>query len=695
MIQLNHKAILEIGTEEIPAKKVAGIHHNLKTLAEELMDENRISVKEINVIGAPRRLTLIFDQISEYQDDLVEEIKGPPYNIAFDDEGNPTKAAVGFAGNNNIEVDDLEIRDTDNGKYMFAIIERKNQATVELLPEIFSQIITDLDFPVTMRWGDKDLEFIRPIHWICSMFDEKVIEFEVEGIKSGAVTRGHRFLSDGEIKINSAADYIDQLRQEYVIVDPQERKEKILSGIKSIEQNNQGHVETDPELMEEVIHLVEYPTPFCGEFEKRYLKLPEPVLVTPTKEHQRYFPVRNHKDELISKFVGVRDGGENHLETVTEGNEKVLRARFADAEFYYEKDLEISMETRINKLQGIVFREELGTMYDKVNRIKKIVSWLGNKIDLPCEKIADTERAAYLSKADLVSHMVREFPELQGIMGKVYAKREGENQQVCRAISEHYRPKFSEDDLPSSTEARLISIADKFDTLVGCFGIGLIPTGSEDPYGLRRSAIGIIRIIEDSNIDIKLTQMCGFVIDLFSNLTRPEENVKNEVVNFLLERLDSSLNNRGISYDVIQSSIKGLPANVPQIVSCSELITDIKNEKMFIELVTAYNRVQSIIKSSDNKQNQINSELLLESEEKNLYNTYLEVSKKLDNINKRSDFRKIYQILKSLIDPVHNFFENVIVMADREEIKQNRLNLLNSILEQMSLLGELSEIVVE
>ncbi|MFW6006452.1 MAG: glycine--tRNA ligase subunit beta [Halanaerobiales bacterium] len=688
-----HKALLEIGTEEIPAKKVKKIHNNLKKVTDKILTEYRVEVEEIEIVGAPRRMTVILNNVSEFQKDLTEEIKGPPVNIAFDEDNNPTKAAEGFASSQNLDVDELEIKDTDNGKYLYAVIERKNQPVVQLLPDIFTEIITSLNFPISMRWSNYDLEFIRPVHWICALYDNEVIKLSINGIKSGNISRGHRFLSEGKVNINSADEYKDKLRENYVIVDPEERKKLILKGIKEIEKKVGGEVEKDKELMDEVNHLVEYPTPFCGEFENRFLELPDPVLVTPTKEHQRYFPVRDQNEDLMAKFVGVRDGGSKYLDIVKEGNEKVLRARFADAEFYYKKDLQETMEDRIKKLDGIVFREELGTMLVKIKRVKKLVSGLGDKLNLDNKIISEAERAAYLAKADLTSHMVREFPELQGKMGEIYARREGEKEIVCKVIAEHYYPRFSGDTLPETIQGKIVSLADKLDTLIGCFGIGLIPSGSEDPYGLRRAAIGIIRIIKSANIKIDLNELCNISINLFQNLTRPEEDVLDEVIEYIFERIENMLLEKNIPNDILKAVIAEFPPNIPHIVEGAKFLNKIKNKDKFKELVTVFNRIESIVEN--NKIDKINSDLLLEKSEKKLYNMYLDVDKKILKVSSKDSLEEIYKLLTEFINPVNEFFEEVIVMTDREEVRKNRLNLLNNILEEMKLIGDLSQIVME
>ena len=478
---MSHKALLEIGTEEIPAKLAPEIHDDLLDTAREIMKENRIPAGEINVMGAPRRLVLIFSNIGARQEKEVEEIKGPPENIAYDDNGEPTEALKGFMSNKGLSSQQLEIRETDRGRYLYAVIEREKKSVFELLPEVFADIIKGLNFSQSMHWGKEEFEFVRPIHWICALFDDRVVNFSIANIDSDNKTRGHRFLAPEPLIVESVDKYIDLLKKNFVLVDPRARKRKIKEGISRLEEKYQVAADLKSDLLQEVIHLVEYPTPFYGEFAPRYLDLPEPVLVTPTREHQRYFPVRDSKGALASGFIGVRDGSEQSLETVVEGNEKVLKARFDDAEFYYDQDLEVSNEARIEMLKGLLFREELGSMYDKIVRLEKIVSFVAEKMEYPPSQRESISRAAYLSKSDLVSDMVREFPELQGTMGGIYAREEGEPAEIYKAVAEHYHPEYAGDRLPETGEGKILALADKLDNLCGCFAAGLQPTGSEDP----------------------------------------------------------------------------------------------------------------------------------------------------------------------------------------------------------------------
>ncbi|MFW5999529.1 MAG: glycine--tRNA ligase subunit beta [Halanaerobiaceae bacterium] len=691
-------AVLEIGTEELPAKKVPGILTNLRKVTEKKLEKNRLNCENIRVMAAPRRLAVLLEELEEYQDDLVEEIRGPARNIAFDEEGKPTKAAEGFARGQGVEVDDLQARETGNGEYMFAVVEHEKKPAYEVLPDIFREMIKDLKLPVTMRWGDYDMDFIRPIHWVLALHNSRTLGFELGPVTSGNTSYGHRFLGSGEFVIESASEYIDKLRENYVLVDPEEREEKIKAGIAGIEKRFSASADLDADLMQEVLYLVEYPTPLAGEFDEKYLQLPEPVLVTPLKEHQRYFPLRGEKGDLLPVFVAVRDGGEEYLDKVREGNEKVIEARLADARFYYRRDQEKTMEERIEGLKGLVFREELGTMYNKIMRVKSFCAYLATEISLPEVKKDNLLRAAHLAKADLASEMVREFSELQGIIGSEYAAEAGEKREICLAIEEHYYPRYAGDRLPETEIARLLALADKLDTLVGCFGIGLIPSGSEDPYGLRRFAMGVVRILKAGEYNLEISQLCQQVYSSYRDtgceLERDVRKTIEELEEFLLGRVEYFLREeQNIEHDVVAAVVGGLPGNVSLLFNSARSCAKIRKSGSFEEMVTAFNRVESI--TGEREEAEVDQSLFREEVEKELYSASLTVEENILEFGSDYDYSHNFNVLLELVDPVHEFFENVRVMAEDDLVRENRLNLLRRVLGLMSLLGDLTEIKLE
>ena len=688
---MNNKSILEVGTEEIPAKLIDEIYSNFELKTQELLDEYRISFDKIKVFGAPRRIAVEITGLSEFQNKQVNEIKGPPKNIAFDDNNEPTKAAVGFAKGQGIEVSDLIEKDTDRGVYLYAVIEKDREKTKDVLSKIYKRLIKEVDLPITMRWSDHELKFIRPIHWILSLYNDEKIEFSIEHLKASNITYGHRFLSNRNFIIKDVNDYKKVLKKADVIVDPEKRKEIILEEINTIILEKNLKFKKDGNLLKEVIHLVENPSPFIASFDKKYLKLPEPVIVTPLKEHQKYFPLWNKDGSLSNKFVVVKEGGKEYINNVREGNEKVLRARLEDADFYYKRDLDSSLDNFFEELKGLVLREELGSMYDKSIRNMKLSKKIANELDFNDVEIEMVEKAAKYSKVDLVSQMVREFPELQGVMGSIYAEKEGYDKKICDAIKEHYLPDSADSKLPKSKLSKVISLSDKIDTLTGFFGINLIPTGSQDPYGLRRAAIGIYRLIEDLNFELEVEKLFKLSLEVYKESDQSikiDEDVISNIHEFMLDRIQYIFKDKGYDVDIIRTVIYGLPLSIPLIKKALRLLNDVKNNESFNEFLTAYNRVDSIIK--DIKTTNINEDLFQKEEEKILYAQYKIIKKEVNSYIENNEFEKAYGSLIKIIEPVHDFFEEVRVMDEDPKIKNNRLSLLKNIQLLMKSLGDFS-----
>jgi glycyl-tRNA synthetase beta chain len=689
---MSNQTLLEIGTEEIPAKLVKDIYSNLKKKMKELLDENRIEYDKIKVYGAPRRIAVEVHDISKYQKQEVKEIKGPPKNIAFDDEGNPTKAATGFASNHNIEVDDLEERDTDRGIYLYAVIEQDRKKTKILLKEIYKRLIKEVNLPITMRWGNHDLKFIRPIHWLLALFNDKTIEFQLEHLKSDNKTWGHRFMANEEFEVNSVNEYERTLKKANVIVDPQKRREIILEEVGTIILEKKLKFKLDNQLMEEVIHLVENPSPFLASFAEKYLNLPEPVIVTPLKEHQRYFPLWDKNDNLSNKFIVVKEGGKDYIDNVREGNEKVLRARLDDAEFYYERDIKVDLDEFLEDLKGLILREELGSMYDKTNRNIKLSEKIAQKLDMSEQQTENIKSASKYAKIDLVSQMVREFPELQGVMGSIYTRNNGMNEDVSLAIRDHYLPDSADSKLPGTKLGKVVSLSDKIDTLTGFFGINLIPTGSQDPYGLRRAATGIVRLIEDLNYEVKIDNLFKDSLEVFTKskqeLKLNSEELITKIHEFMLDRVEYILKERGYDIDIIRTVLYGLALSIPLVKKAVSLLDEVKHKKSFQNFLTAFNRVDSIIK--EKPETDINPELFEKEEEKVLYNEYKKIKNEVNNYIKDYDLKNAYHSLMKIIDPIHDFFEEVRVMAEDQSVKENRLALLKQIQVLMKSIGDFS-----
>ncbi len=504
---MNRDLLLEIGTEEIPAKFMPASLSQLESIASTMLNEQRIIYGKVKVLGTPRRLTLIVEEIEEVQADITVESKGPSIKVAYDN-GTATKAAIGFARGQGVAVEELVIRDG----YIYAVKELRGQAVTNLLPSIMSDIINALSFPKNMRWANLDIKFVRPIRWIVSLFGNEIIPFSIAGVNSGNKTRGHRFLGQEEIIVDNVADYFQKLQENYVMIDQEERRNVIRCQIEELAVQQGGIADIDEELLQEVIYLVEFPTALCGKFDTDFLKLPKEAIITPMREHQRYFPVLSPNGELLPVFITVRNGGSDYLSTVQHGNERVLKARLSDAQFFFIEDRKTPLSQRLDRLKSIVFQEGLGTLFDKTQRIKKLALMIAEAAGLDLDQTI--VRAAELSKADLVTSMVYEFTELQGVMGREYALLDGENKDTAQAIYEHYLPRFSGDSLPQSTAGRAVSIADKMDNIVATFSRGLIPTGSQDPYALRRQALGIVNILIDSKYNLSLAQIIDNSISL-------------------------------------------------------------------------------------------------------------------------------------------------------------------------------------
>ncbi|MFZ5626557.1 MAG: glycine--tRNA ligase subunit beta, partial [Bacillota bacterium] len=550
--------LLEIGTEEIPAKFLPGAIKQLEELAQKALDKEKLTYEQIRVWATPRRLVLNITGLPEKQADVTEEVKGPAKKAAFDAEGKPTKAVEGFARSQGVALAELLIKEVNGVEYVFARKEIKGRSTAEVMTELAPTFISGLSFPKPMRWAHYDFRFARPIRWLLCLLDDQVLEFRLENLVSGRLTYGHRVLGPGPFTVNHAAEYRQLLLEKgYVMVDQEERRRQVWQQIQDLAAREGGQVEEDADLLEEIIHLLEYPTALCGSFEPEFLQLPDEVIITPMKEHQRYFPVRDQQGKLMNKFITVRNGTADYIEIVREGNEKVLRARLADARFFYEEDQKQPLAAYLPRLDKIVFQENLGTLGEKVQRIQNLTSYLAETLQVEEEEKEIAARTAWLAKADLVTSMVYEFPELQGIMGRYYARLSGEREEVAQAIFEHYLPRFAGDMLPASVAGALVSIADKLDTIVGCFAVGIQPTGSQDPYALRRQALGICHILLQRGWHLDLPAAINRTYAAIADkpgLKLDREKTVVEVMEFFRLRLRYILmEDEGLAYDTVDA----------------------------------------------------------------------------------------------------------------------------------------------
>lgn len=665
--------LLEIGTEEVPAHVMPGVLAQLKERAEKAFQENRIAFASVRTLGTPRRMALLVKDLAEKQADVTSENRGPSVKIAFDADGKPTKAAQGFARGQHVAPEDLVEKDG----YVYAVVHETGKETAELLKTLLPELICALSFPNNMRWGSLEFKFIRPIRWLVALFDSEVIPFEVANVTSGRVSRGHRFLSKGDFSIAKADDYEKACEAQYIIVDPEKRKAMIRAQIEAVAKENGGRAEITDDLLEEVLYLVEYPTALCGRFEEKYLQLPPEAVITPMRDHQRYFPVKDDAGKLLPLFITVRNGGKEYLETVQHGNERVLRARLADAQFFFDEDRKKSLEEHRDKLKTVVFQQGLGTMYEKTERLAQLADFIADEIGADEKAHKHARRAALLSKADLVTGMVTEFTELQGIMGREYAKLDGECDKVAIAIDEHYMPRFAGDAQPQTTAGRIVSTADKIDTIVGTFHLGKIPTGSQDPFALRRQALGLVHMVIEAKYHLSISRLVAKAMDLYG-ITEAEERAKMQadVAEFLRLRLRNVLEAEQIRYDAADA-VLGDVDDIYNVLLRARAVTAFTGQKDAAQSMQAFVRVANIARKSAAET--IYPERFHIAEEMALYQAYTSTKSAVESLVSGEDFEGAIDALTELAAPIDAFFDNVMVMDKDEAIKDNRLALLRGV----------------
>lgn len=669
--------LLEIGTEEIPAGFIPQALTDLESLVRKELETNRIDFDGVKTLGTPRRLVLFIESVSEKQRDTEAKKIGPSKQAAFDSNGNPTKAAIGFAKGQSVSVESLEIIQTEKGEYVCAVKKEAGRPGIEILPSLLSKIILAIPFQKSMRWGEVSIRFARPIHWILALFGGKIIPFEIGDVRSGNVTYGHRFMHPDAVAVNDFDSYLQKTGEAFLIVDPAERKKRIEEEMDRKASSVSGRILKDEQLLNEVNFLVEYPVALCGTFDRTFLSLPKEVLIHSMKEHQRYFPVIDAEGHLLPHFVCISNIAPKDEKVVAKGNERVLKARLSDASFFFHEDLKIPLDKRVEQLKGVVFQAKLGTSYEKVMRFKELASFLIEKIEPSSRESA--ERAALLCKADLVTGMVGEFPKLQGIVGREYARLSGEKPEVAEAIFEHYLPAFAGDRLPSSAVGDAISIADKLDTIVGCFGVGLLPTGTADPFGLRRQALGILRIILEKKYSLSLAELIGESQTLLKEkMERPPEEVKQGVVDFFRVRYQNFLLDKGYPFDTVDAVLSVLFDDLVDLQSRIDALRIAREWKDFESIVIAFKRAMNILKGAPSPK-EINPSLFREPSEQNLYQSYLKAEKKVGAFLEKRDYESSLQEMTRMKKPIDEFFEGVMVMVEDEAIRNNRLALLDRI----------------
>lgn len=673
--------LLEIGTEEIPARFIPHGIKSLKNGLIKLLNDESIDFGNIIEFATPRRLAIFIENVSEKQKDRKMEVLGPPKKIAFDEKGNPTKATVGFAKSQHVDIKNLKVVRKNRGEYIAATVEQKGRETKDVLADTLSKLITSLQFPKSMRWGNSTLRFARPIRWITALFGTDVIPFELDGLKSSNTTSGHRFMSPDPFQIKDPYSYPDLLTNNFVIADINERKKIILEEIKKIESTMDCKVYVDNELLDTVTFLVEYPTVISGNFDAKYLSMPKELLITVMKIHQKYFSVDDKNGNLLPHFILISNTKAENSDIVRKGAERVLKARLEDARFYYGEDQKKPLWDYIERLKEVTFQEKLGSLYEKTERIAFLCSFLADILNLPTkEKVL---RAAMLSKADIVTGIVREFPELQGYMGMIYARNSGEDDEVALALYEHYMPRFSGDALPSNEISTIISLADKMDNIASFFILGLIPTGSEDPFSLRRQAMGIINILQNSDYPFSIDLLIDKAIQGVESYPQARSQLSNKILRFFEQRFEGMLLDEGYSYDLVNSVFSTGSRNIKDMKNRIKILSAIREDTEFPGLLTAAKRVYNILINTQT--GKLKESILAEPAEKELYSTVLDVEEGL----METDFK----ILFELKDPINSFFDNVLIMDKNPEIRGNRLALLLSVKKIFDSLGDFSKIV--
>ena len=670
---MSKNLLLEIGTEEVPAHVMPGILKQLKEHAEKAFQELRLDYQSVRTVGTPRRSALLVSGLAEKQEDVSSENRGPSVKIAFDADGKPTKAAEGFARGQKIDAKDLVAKDG----YVYAMVHQEGEATAKLLETLLPKLICELSFPNNMRWADLDFKFIRPLRWIVALFGSDVIPFEVAEVSSGRVSRGHRVLSQGNFEIADADSYEKACEEQFVIVDPEIRKEQIRMQLVKVAEERGGVAEITEDLLEEVLYLVEYPTALCGTFEEKYLKLPAEAVITPMRDHQRYFPVKAADGSLMPIFITVRNGGKEHLETVQHGNERVLRARLEDAQFFFDEDRKKTLEDHREKLKTVVFQEGLGTVYEKSERLEMLSSFIAEKLQVSETDKENALRAAKLCKADLVTGMVTEFTELQGIMGREYAKLDGERDEVAIAIDEHYMPRFAGDRQPESTAGRIVSIADKLDTMVGTFSRGKIPTGSQDPFALRRQALGLVNMMMEAKYALSISSVVELAMDLYGiEDEEARKKMQKDVADFMRLRLKNVLADEKVRYDIVDAVLEDVD-DIYSVELRAQAVAGFLASEQAEKQVQAFVRAANLAKKAESSS--IDAGLLKAAEENALYQVYASVSDEAQQLLEAKDYEGALEALTRLAAPIDAFFDGVMVMDKDEKIKNNRLGLLKSI----------------
>ncbi len=674
----NKEFLLEIGTEEIPAAALDHALKDLKRVAMAAFEKHRVSYAGLETYGTPRMLILFAPSMPESQPDIVIEKKGPAKSVAYDKDGAPTRAAIGFARGQGVDVSELCIITESKGEYIGVKKKQTGVGTLELLGEILPQMILSIPFKKSMRWSDQKIRFIRPIHWIVALFGDDVINFTVGKIKSGRLTVGHRFLSPSKFTVKNFKHFKSEMKHRHVMIDSAERKRLIQSDIAKIQKLTGLELIQDDELLDHVANLVEHPVTVYGSFDQKFLELPDEVLINSMREHQKYFSMKEGgSGNLTNTFINIANTIPRDVDVVIKGNERVLRARLSDAEFFYNEDKKRNLESYNEQLKGVTFHNKLGSMYEKVLRIVLNAKFIADAVSPDTAK--DAERAALLCKADLVTEMVGEFPKLQGVMGREYAKLRGESREIAQAVYEHYLPTGADSSLPRSDIGAIVSIADKIDTIVGCFSVGLVPTGSADPFALRRQTLGIMNILLDKKYAVSLSAL---VTAAYENVSGKAKRSKDETVDDVMDFFESRFKNAyspdRYSYDVIDAVLASGLDNVTDSLDKIQALSEFKNRDDFEALAISFKRVANIVKGVTGELT-VTPSLFNDKSEHALFDKFNEVRARAVSHSSKGEYLKALEVITKLKGPVDDFFDDVLVMTDDEAVKNNRLGLLQSV----------------
>ncbi len=685
-----HNYLLEIGVEEIPSDYVKNTKIQLKEKFEKLLSENKLSYEDVEIESTPRRFMVLLKNVAETAQQEVISVRGPSAKIAYDEDNNPSRALLGFLKGQKAELSDVIIKEQKGEDYVFVEKKEESKSLEEILKENVYEIVKSISFPRSMRWGGKSIRWARPIRWFVSLLDDKVLDFDAEGIEVGNITKGHRTLGSDKIVIENISEYEAKLKENYVILRGKDRRDIILKGLNSVSSQVGGEYMKDDDLLDEVVNIVEYPTVLVGEIDHSYLELPREVITTPMKDHQRYFPILDDKKKLLPYFCLVRNGDDYESQNVIEGNKKVLVARLEDAKFFYDLDAANTLESYVKDLDNLVFFEGLGNMGQKTKRLVELATSYQKELSLGDDIAEDAKRAAYLSKADLVTRMVVEFTELQGTMGAIYALNSGENQRVATAIKEQYLPKNQNSETPKSVVGILLAIADKMDSIVGLYAIENYVTGSRDPFGLRRAALGIINIILENGIDVDIKKLIAEALLVYTEINAlafDYDKTMDETLTFIKDRLKNKLLDDGYRYDIVNSVINTNFTNILKMSEKVKAVSDFigENDDSLSYLI----RINNLTKESEDRE--IREDLL----ETDLERKFYEEITKLENFGlvSSADYKKELENIQATSLVGNDYLDNTMINVDNEEVKNNRLAMLNLLKRRMAKIFDISEIV--